>query len=67
MTQVKVVDTATGEEQLRDKTNQELSRDAEDFAKVEAERQKILNKINAKKQIFIKLGITEEEIKLLLG
>lgn len=63
----KIIDIQTGEETLRDYTDEEIA----EVEKAQAETAKKLAELEKiaenRKAILAKLGITEEEAKLLLG
>ena len=63
----KIIDINTGEETFRDYTGQEI----EEVKKTEALAKEIAEKAkevaDARQAILLKLGLTEEEAKLLLG
>lgn len=64
MSKIFIYDAATQEETLRDMTTEELT----EFEATVANAQKIENdKAEAKAALLTKLGITEEEAKLLLS
>ena len=65
--QVKIVNTETGEEIVRDANAEELAQIAKDKAAFEA-REAAIIETEAKKQALLdRLGITAEEAKLLLS
>ena len=65
--QVKIVDTLTGEEIVRDMTDAELAQLEADKVSIQAEIDAIKAKEIAKAELLTKLGITEDEARLLLG
>jgi hypothetical protein len=67
MSQIKIVDTNTNEEVIRDKTTAEITRDETDQVKLATEKENALLKISSKIALFQKLGLTQEEAKLLIG
>ena len=64
---VKEVNAETGEEIVRPMNEQELSVIADDEAKAKAEIETKKQKATAKAALLTKLGITEDEARLLLG
>lgn len=67
MLKEKIVNVETGEETWRDYTAEEIAKVEEAIAKSALEALQQAEKIAAKKAIFEKLGITEDEAKLLLS
>ena len=65
--QVKIVNAETGEEIVRDMNADELAQLAIDKAATEAEAASTAVKAIAKSALLERLGITEDEAKLLLG
>ena len=63
----KIINATTGEETWRDYTDEELAQVELAQAQAAKELEEKLTKEAAKKAIFEKLGLTEEEAKLLLG
>ena len=61
------INCETGEEIVRDMTPEELADANERKAKVEAEQAEQAAKAQARQALLDKLGITEDEAKLLLG
>lgn len=61
------INCETGEEIVRDMTPEELADANERKAKVEAEQAEAVTKAAARQALLNKLGITEEEARLLLG
>jgi len=67
MTTIKIVDTETGEVTERQMTKDELDQSKKDAADALARVQAETAKAEAKVALLEKLGITEDEAKLLLG
>jgi hypothetical protein len=65
--QVKFFDIATGEEIIRDANAEELAQMAKDNAEFAAKIQELQEKAAAKQAVLDRLGLTEDEAKLLLG
>ena len=65
--QIKVVNTETGEELIRDATPAEIAQIELDVASAEARKAAEESKAQAKAQLLAQLGITEEQAKLLLS
>ena len=63
----KILDVTTGEITWRDYTPEEIAAVEKAQAEVAARNAELAAKDAARKAIFDKLGITEEEAKLLLG
>lgn len=63
----KIVNAITGEETWRDYTDAEIAEVEKAQAKAAAEAKEATEKDAARKAILEKLGITEEEAKLLLS
>lgn len=63
---IKIVNVETGEELEREMTNAEYEDYLADQAQVEAMNNEIENQASAKAALLEKLGITEDEAKLLL-
>jgi hypothetical protein len=63
----KIVNVKTGEETWRDYTAEEIAEVEKAKAEAAAKATEAAEKEAARKAIFDKLGITEEEAKLLLG
>ena len=61
------INCETGEEIVRDMTPEELADANERKVKVEAEQAEQAAKAQARQALLDKLGITEDEAKLLLG
>jgi hypothetical protein len=67
MTTIKEINTETGEEIEREMTKAELDLMKKDAAETLAVRQDRIAKAEAKTVLLEKLGITEDEARLLLG
>ena len=65
--QVKIVNVETGEEIIRDANAQELAQIETDAANAATEKAETASKANAKAALLNRLGITEEEARILLG
>jgi hypothetical protein len=65
--QVKIVNAQTGEEIIRDMNTKELAQLEIDKAAAQAKATEIAAKATARQTLLNKLGITEEEARLLLG
>lgn len=65
--QIKIVNAETGEEIIRDMNEAELEQLEADRAAAKANADAIAAKKIAKAELLAKLGITEDEAKLLLG
>ena len=63
----KIVDLISGEETLRDYTQEEIAIVEAEEAKLAELKRKELEKISARNAIFEKLGLTAEEAAVLLG
>ena len=63
----KIVDSSTGEEIEKEMTDEEYSEYIEFIATVEEENKLTKQKEVARKKILDRLGLTEEEARLLLG
>jgi hypothetical protein len=63
----RIVDAATGEETLRDYTAKEIAEVEKSIADNEARAKAQSIKAEAKAALLDKLGITEDEARLLLG
>ena len=67
----KIIDIKTGEETWRDYTPEEIAEvekaQAEAQARAEAEAQAAAEKQAAREAVFTKLGLTQEETRLLLS
>jgi|NOAtaT_7_FD_contig_121_171286_length_2368_multi_3_in_0_out_0_2 hypothetical protein len=68
---ISIADALTGQTVVREMTDEEFERYEKDNARIEAmvaqREQEIENKKIEKQQVLDRLGITEEEAKLLLG
>lgn len=64
---VKIVDTLTGEETVRDMTDAELAQLEADKVSIQSEIEAVKAREAAKADLLAKLGITADEAKLLLG
>jgi hypothetical protein len=67
MTTIKIVNTETGEETEREMNANELAQQAIDQAEVEATKATQATKATEKAALLAKLGITDDEAKLLLS
>jgi len=65
--QIKIVNAETGEEIIRDANEQELAQFEIDAANEIARKQAIDERIAQRQAILNRLGITEEEARILLG
>ena len=65
--QVKIFNCETQEEIIRDATNAEIAQMAEDAASYAAKQAEAEAKETAKAALLARLGITEDEARLLLG
>ena len=65
--QVKIVDCATGEEIVRDANAQEIAQIKLDIDNAKAAQIEAEAKAKAKAELLVRLGITADEAKLLLG
>ena len=65
--QIKIVNAETGEEIIRDMNAAELAQHELDKAAHKAEADAAAVKVAAKSELLTRLGITEDEAKLLLG
>jgi len=63
----KIINLETGEETWRDFTDAESAEVEEAQAEAAAKAAELAEKVAARKAIFDKLGLTEEETKLLFG
>jgi len=63
----KIIDLQTGEETIREFTDNEIAEIDAANAKAQAKRQLLAEKETAKQELFAKLGITSDEAKLLLS
>ena len=65
--QVKIVNCETGEEIVRDATAEEISQMEIDAANAEARKQAEAQAAAQRQALLSRLGITEEEARILLG
>jgi hypothetical protein len=65
--QVKIVNCTTGEEIVRDANAEEIAQMELDAANVEAKKQAEAQAAAQRQAILSRLGITEEEARILLG
>jgi len=65
--QVKIVNSQTGEEIIRDANAEELDQMKIDIANAKAEKAEAQAKIVQRQAILDKLGLTADEARLLLG
>jgi inosine/xanthosine triphosphate pyrophosphatase family protein len=65
--QIKEIDCTTGEEIIRDATADEISQMELDAANAAAKKAEAKAKAEAKQAIADRLGLTADELKLLLG
>lgn len=65
--QIKIVNCETGEEFFRDATEAEIKQMALDKIENEKIRAKAMARIEARQAILDRLGLTEDEARLLLG
>ena len=65
--QIKIVNSETGEEVIRDMNAAELAQHESDKAAYKAEMDALAHKAAAKSELLSRLGITAEEATLLLG
>lgn len=65
--QIKIVDCETGEEMIRDMTKDELAQVEIDKKEALAQNKEMEAKAAARQAILDRLGLTEEEARLLLG
>ena len=65
--QIKIVNAETGEEIVRDMNAEELAQHELDKSAAQAEKQAIATKAAEKAALLAKLGITDDEAKLLLS
>jgi len=63
----KIINLETGEETWRDFTDAEIAELEKAQAEAAAKAAELAEKVAARKAIFDKLGLTEEETKLLFG
>jgi len=65
--QIKIVDVETGEEIVRDATAEEIAQMEIDAANAEARKQAEAQAAAQRQALLTRLGITEEEARILLG
>lgn len=65
--QIKIVDVTTGEEIIRDATDAEIAQMEIDAANAEAKKQAEAQAAAQRQALLSRLGITEEEARILLG
>jgi hypothetical protein len=65
--QIKEVNCTTGEEIVRDATAEEIAQIELDAANAEARKQAEASKAAQRQALLSRLGITEEEARILLG
>ena len=65
--QVKIVNCETGEEIVRDATSDEIAQIQSDQAAIVAENAALAQKAAEKASLLNRLGLTEEELKTILG
>ena len=65
--QIKIVNCTTGEEIVRDATNAEITQMELDAANAEARKQTEAQAAAQRQALLSRLGITEEEARILLG
>jgi hypothetical protein len=65
--EIKELNCETGEEVIRDATPEELAQASKDAAEAQAEAEAVQQAKIKRQSLLNKLGITEEEAKLLLG
>jgi hypothetical protein len=65
--QIKIVDVTTGEEIIRDANAEELAQIAADQLLQDAKQAEAEAKATARQALLSKLGITQEEARILLG
>lgn len=65
--QVKIVNAETGEEIIRDATTEEIAQMEIDAANAEARKQAEAQTATQRQALLNRLGITEEEARILLG
>jgi acyl-CoA reductase-like NAD-dependent aldehyde dehydrogenase len=63
----KIIDVTTGEETIRPYTKDEVAEVEKAIAKAEAQAEAEAQKATEKSALLAKLGITEDEARLLLG
>ena len=64
---IKIVNASTGEEIEREMTALELAQWNKDLDEAQADKEKAAQKATAKTALLERLGITEDEARLLLG
>ncbi len=64
---IKIVNASTGEEIEREMTALELAQWNKDLDEAQADKEKAAQKATAKTALLDRLGITEDEARLLLG
>jgi hypothetical protein len=65
--QIKIVNTTTGEEIVRDANAEEIAQMEIDVANAEARKQTEAQAAAQRQALLTRLGITEEEARILLG
>jgi hypothetical protein len=65
--QIKIVNVETGEEIVRDANAQELAQMEIDAANAPAKQAEVEAKANARQAILDRLGLTADEVAILLG
>jgi hypothetical protein len=65
--QVKIVNCETGEEIVRDATSDEIAQIQSDQAAIVAENAALAQKAAEKASLLNRLGLTEDELKTILG
>jgi hypothetical protein len=65
--QIKIVNVTTGEEVVRDATAEEIAQIELDAANAEARKQAEAQAAAQRQALLTRLGITEEEARILLG
>jgi hypothetical protein len=65
--QIKIVNVETGEETVRDATAQEIAQIELDAVNAAARKSEAEAKATARQAVLNRLGITEEEARILLG
>jgi hypothetical protein len=65
--QVKIVDVTTGEEIIRDATDEEIAKFEQEVANAAAQKAEAEAKAAQRQAILDRLGLTSEEAKILLG
>jgi hypothetical protein len=64
---IKEVNSQTGKEIVRDASEQEIAQRELDIIEGQKQKESIIEKENARKALLEKLGLTEDEAKLLLS